>query len=31
MIRKGQAFGSSSDGRAVSLHAFINPLFGFQA
>jgi transposase-like protein len=30
-IRKGQAFGSSSDGRAVPVHAFIMTIFGFQA
>jgi hypothetical protein len=30
MIRKGQAFGSSSDGRAVPLHAFIASMVGFE-
>ncbi|MBV9488957.1 MAG: DDE-type integrase/transposase/recombinase [Verrucomicrobia bacterium] len=30
MLRKGQAFGSSSDGRAVPLHAFITSLFGCE-
>jgi transposase-like protein len=30
MIRKGQASGSSSDGAAVPLHAFIASMFGFQ-
>jgi len=29
MIRKGQAFGRSSEGGAVPLHAFIRGLFGF--
>jgi IS6 family transposase len=31
MIRKGQAFGSSSEGGAVPLHAFIASMFGFEA
>jgi IS6 family transposase len=30
MIRKGQAFGSSSDGGVVPLHAFIMSMFGFE-
>src|SRR5690349_5038064 len=30
MIRKGQAFGSSSDGSAVPLQAFIASMFGFE-
>ena len=30
MLRKGQAFGSSTDGGAVPLHAFIMSLFGFE-
>jgi hypothetical protein len=30
MIRKGQAFGRSSEGSAVPLHAFIASMFGFQ-
>jgi transposase, IS6 family len=29
IIRKGQASGSSSDGGAVPLHAFIMPMFGY--
>jgi transposase, IS6 family len=30
MIRKGQAFGSSVEGSAVPLHAFILSMFGFE-
>jgi hypothetical protein len=30
LIRKGQASGSSSDGGAVPLHAFIASMFGFE-
>jgi hypothetical protein len=30
MLRKGQAFGGSSKGGAVALHAFILSRFGFE-
>jgi transposase-like protein len=30
MIRKGQAFGRSSEGDAVPLHVFIMSMFGFE-
>ena len=30
MLRKGQGFGSSSDGDPVPLHAFLLSLFGFE-
>jgi transposase-like protein len=30
MLRKGQAFGSSSQGNTVPLHAFIMSMFGFE-
>jgi transposase, IS6 family len=30
MLRKGQAFGGSSKGGAVALHAFILSMFGFE-
>jgi hypothetical protein len=30
MIRNGQTFGRSAEGKAVQLHAFIASIFGFQ-
>jgi transposase-like protein len=30
MLRNGQAFGSSTTGGAVPLHAFITSMFGFE-